>query len=54
MQQKVNSAVVEDLIEVNRRICVAHSASQARIWIKSIPVSHVQFVVWTAVHRLAS
>ena len=47
MQQKVNSACVEDLIEVNRIISMAHDDCQAHIWIKSIPASQVQFVVLT-------
>ena len=47
LQQRVNSAVVQDLIDVNRVISMAHDNSSAHIWIRSIPVQNVQFTVLT-------
>ena len=43
----MNSAVVQDLIDVNRVISMAHDNSSAHIWIRSIPVQNVQFTVLT-------
>ncbi|CAE7519486.1 zdhhc15, partial [Symbiodinium sp. CCMP2456] len=45
LQQRVNSATVADLIEVNKLVCLTHDNCSAHVWIRSIPVSDVQFVM---------
>ncbi|CAE7255667.1 RE1 [Symbiodinium sp. CCMP2592] len=47
LQQRVNCAVVNDLIELNKLVSMAHDGREAHIWIKSIPVDQVQFCVLT-------
>ncbi|CAE7239733.1 TY1B-A [Symbiodinium sp. CCMP2592] len=45
LQQRVNEATVADLIEVNKLVSLTHDNCKAHAWIKSIPVSDVQFVM---------
>ena len=45
LQQRVNSATVADLIDVNKLVSLTHDNCSACVWVKSIPVSELQFVM---------
>ena len=47
LQQRVNAACVNDLIEVNRLISLARDYSRSYVWIKPIPIANLQFCVLT-------
>ncbi|CAE7199062.1 RE1 [Symbiodinium sp. CCMP2592] len=47
LQQKVNTACVSDLIEVNKLVSLARDYSRSYVWIRSIPIADVQFCVLT-------
>ena len=45
LQQRVNSATVADLIDVNKLVSLTHDNCSPCVWVKSIPVSELQFVM---------
>ncbi|CAE7298082.1 GIP [Symbiodinium sp. CCMP2592] len=45
LQQRVCSATVSDLIDMNKLVSLCHDNSDAYIWIRSIPLAKVQFVM---------
>ncbi|CAE7907146.1 RE1, partial [Symbiodinium necroappetens] len=45
LQQRVNTATVADLIDVNKLVSLTHDNCSACVWVKSIPVSELQFVM---------
>ena len=47
LQQKVTSACVSDLIDVNKLLSLARDYSRSYIWVKPIPIADMQFCVLT-------
>ena len=45
MQQRVCEATVADIIELNKLVSLCHDNSSAYIWIRSIPLEKIQFVM---------